>query len=38
MQREKLNNCFQVNIFGNSLSPDKTVRNLGVRFDCDFTF
>ena len=37
-QRERLNVCFPIDILGNSLHPTKSVRNLGVWFDSDFSF
>ena len=37
-QRERLNVCFPVHILGNPLHPTKSVRNLGVWFDSDFSF
>ena len=37
-QRKKLESFFPVNILGNSLSPAKFAKNLGVTFDADFTF
>ena len=36
-QRERLNACFSIDILGNPLHP-KSVRNLGVLFDSDFSF
>ena len=37
-QRERLNVCFPIGILGNPLHPTKSVRNLGVWFDSDFSF
>ena len=37
-QRERLNVCFPIDISGNPLHPTKSVRNLGVWFDSDFSF
>ena len=37
-QRERLNVCFSIDILGNPLHPTKSVRNLGVWFDSDFSF
>ena len=37
-QREMLNVCFPIIILGNPLYPTKSVRNLGVWFDSDFSF
>ena len=37
-QRERLNVCFPIDILGNPLHPTKSVRNLGVWFDSDFSF
>ena len=37
-QRERLNVCFAIDILGNPFHPAKSVRNLGVWFDSDFTF
>ena len=37
-QRERLNVCFPIDILGNPLNPTKSVRNLGVWFDSDFSF
>ena len=37
-QRERLNACFPIDILGNPLHPTKSVRNLGVWFDSDFSF
>ena len=37
-QRERLNVCFPTDILGNPLHPTKSVRNLGVWFDSDFSF
>ena len=37
-QRERLNVCFPIAILGNPLHPTKSVRNLGVWFDSDFSF
>ena len=37
-QRERLNVCFPIDILGNPLHPSKSVRNLGVWFDSDFSF
>ena len=37
-QRERLNACFPIDIFGNPLHPTESVRNLGVWFDSDFSF
>ena len=37
-QRERLNVCFPIDILGNHLHPTKSVRNLGVWFDSDFSF
>ena len=37
-QRERLNVCFPIDILGISLHPTKSVRNLGVWFDYDFSF
>ena len=37
-QRERLNVCFPIDIFGNPLHPTESVRNLGVWFDSDFSF
>ena len=37
-QRERLNACFPIDILGNPLHPTKSVRNLGVCFDSDFSF
>ena len=37
-QRERLNVCFTIDILGNPLHPTKSVRNLGVWFDSDFSF
>ena len=37
-QRERLNLCFPIDIFGNPLHPTESVRNLGVWFDSDFSF
>ena len=36
-QKERLNECFP-DILGNHLHPTKSVRNLGVWFDSDFSF
>ena len=36
-QRERLNVCFPIDILGNPLHPTKSVRNLGVWFDSDFS-
>ena len=36
-QRDKLKACFPINILGNSLCPDDSVKNLGVWFDSDFS-
>ena len=37
-QRERLNVCFPIDILGNPLHPTKSVRNLVVWFDSDFSF
>ena len=37
-QRERLNVCFPIDILGKPLHPTKSVRNLGVWFDSDFSF
>ena len=37
-QRDKLADCFPVDILGNNISPSNKVRNLGVIFDSDFSF
>ena len=37
-QRERLNVCFPIDILGNPLHPTKSVRDLGVWFDFDFSF
>ena len=37
-QRERLNVCFTIDILCNPLHPTKSVRNLGVWFDSDFSF
>ena len=37
-QRDQLSHCFPVDILGNLLTPTDKVRNLGVVFDCDFSF
>ena len=37
-QRERLNVCFPIDILGNPLHPTRSVRNLGVWFDSDFSF
>ena len=37
-QQNKLNPFFPVNILGESLIPSDAVKNLGVRFDSDFSF
>ena len=37
-QRERLIVCFPTDILGNPLHPTKSVRNLGVWFDSDFSF
>ena len=37
-QRERLNVCFPIDILGNPLHPTKSVQNLGVWFDSDFSF
>ena len=37
-QRERLNICFPIDILGNLLYPTKSVKNLGVWFDSDFSF
>ena len=37
-QRERLNVCFPIDILGNPLHPTKSVKNLGVWFDSDFSF
>ena len=37
-QRERLNACFPIDILGNPLHPTKSVWNLGVWFDSDFSF
>ena len=37
-QRERLNVCFPIDILGNPLHPTKSIRNLGVWFDSDFSF
>ena len=37
-QKERLNVCFPNDILGNPLHPTKSVRNLGVWFDSDFSF
>ena len=37
-QGERLNVCFPINILGNPLHPTKSVRNLGLWFDSDFSF
>ena len=37
-QRERLNVCFPIDILGNLLHPTRSVRNLGVSFDSDFSF
>ena len=37
-QKERLNVCFPIDILGNPLHPTKSVRNLGVWFDSDFSF
>ena len=37
-KEKKLESFFPVNILGNSLSPAKFAKNLGVTFDADFTF
>ena len=36
--RERLNVCFPIDILHNPLHPTKSVRNLGVWFDSDFSF
>ena len=38
IQRERLNVCFPIDILGNPLHPTKSVGNLGVWFDSDFSF
>ena len=37
-QRERLNVCFPIDILGKPLHPTKSVRNMGVWFDSDFSF
>ena len=37
-QRERLNACFPIDILGNPLHSTESVRNLGVRFDSEFSF
>ena len=37
-QRERLNVCFPIDILGKPLHPTKSVRNLSVWFDSDFSF
>ena len=37
-QKEMLNVCFPIDILGNPLHPTKSVRNLGMWFDSDFSF
>ena len=37
-QRAALSNCFPVDILGTDLHPADKVRNLGVVFDCNFSF
>ena len=37
-QQEKFNPFFPVNILGESMMPSDAVKNLGVRFDSDFSF
>ena len=37
-QGERLNACFPIDILGNPHHPTKSVRNLGVWFDSDFSF
>ena len=37
-QRERLNVCFPIDILGSLLHSTKSVRNLGVWFDSDFSF
>ena len=37
-QSERLNACFPIDILGNPVHPTKSVRNLGVWFDSDFSF
>ena len=37
-QRERLNVCFPIYILGNPLHPTKSVKNLDVWFDSDFSF
>ena len=37
-QEESLNACFPIDILGNPFHPTKSVRNLGVWFDSDFSF
>ena len=36
-QRESLNVCFPIYILGNPLHPTKSVTNLGLWFDSDFS-
>ena len=37
-QRERLNACFPIDILGIPLHPSRSVRNVGVWFDSDFSF